>query len=103
MTHTACLDANANLSFTWRNDGPLYELKSPGFCYFDGSVRFSHLRLLSSRKSSCVVVHKNCGSGRLKIRRCSRILVLCRETELGQGTPLWPTTPLPLFWKFQPL
>jgi len=31
------------------------------------------------------------------------ILTLCRETELGQRTPLWPTTPLPLFWKFQSL
>src|SRR5271170_1788224 len=72
MTNAAGLDANAHLSLTRRSDGPLYEVKSPGFRYFDRPICFSHFRLLSIWKNSCVVVHKNCGSGRLKIRRCSR-------------------------------
>src|SRR5882757_1175107 len=63
MTHTACLDANANLSFTRRNDGPLYEVKSPGFPYFDRSIRFSHLRLLSICRNCFAFVHGNFGRG----------------------------------------
>src|ERR1700683_1119846 len=47
MTNAASLDANAYLSLTRRSDGPLYEVKSPGFRYFDRPIRFSHLRLLS--------------------------------------------------------
>src|SRR5271163_530566 len=49
MTNAAGLDANAHLSFTRRSDGPLYEVKSPGFRYFDRPIRFSHLRLLRPR------------------------------------------------------
>jgi hypothetical protein len=47
MTHTASLDANAHLAFTRRSDRPLYEVKSPGLRYFDRTIRFSHLLLLS--------------------------------------------------------
>src|SRR5271169_3597263 len=73
MTNAAGLDANAYLSLTRRSDGPLYEVKSPGVRYFDCPIRFSHLRLLSIRKNSCIVVHKNLRtSGRLNIRRCPR-------------------------------
>src|SRR5277367_2139596 len=73
MTNAAGLDANAYLSLTRRSDGPLYEVKSPGFRYFDRPVRCFHLRLLSIWKNSCIVVHKNLRtSGGLKSRRCSR-------------------------------
>src|SRR6266404_5713640 len=49
MTNAAGLHANAYLSLTRRSDGPLYEVKSPGFGYFDRPIRFSHFRLLSIR------------------------------------------------------
>src|SRR5580700_9935469 len=55
MTNAAGLDANAYLPLKRRSDGPLYEVKSPGFGYFDRPVRFSHFRLLSIWKNSCVV------------------------------------------------
>src|SRR6266481_7784718 len=62
MTNAADLDANANLSFTRRNDGPLYEVKSPGFRYFDRSIRFFHLCLLSICTNCLVFLHRNFGS-----------------------------------------
>src|ERR1700735_4254252 len=62
MTHAARLDANANLSFTRGNDGPLYEVKDPGFRYFNRSIRFSHFRLLSICGNCFVFVHRNFGS-----------------------------------------
>src|SRR5271155_3655235 len=72
MTNAAGLDANAYLSLTRRSDGPLYEVKSPGFRYFDRPIRFSHLRLLSIWKNSYIVVHRIADKRRLKSRRCSR-------------------------------
>src|SRR5271170_6993629 len=73
MTNAAGLDANAHLSLTRRSDGPLHEVKSPGFRYFDRPIRFSHLRLLSIWKNSYISSFTELRtSGRLKIRRCSR-------------------------------
>jgi hypothetical protein len=59
MTNAAGLDANAYLPLTRRSDGPLYEVKSPGFRYFDRPIRFSHLRLLSMCRDCLVFVHRN--------------------------------------------
>src|SRR6266851_3126523 len=59
MTNAADLDANAYLSLTRRSDGPLYEVKSPGFRYFDRLIRFSHLRLLSMCRDCLIFVHRN--------------------------------------------
>src|ERR1700733_96023 len=63
MTNAAGLDANAYLSLIRRNDGPLYEVKSPGFRYFDRPIRFSHLRLLSMCRDTLVFVHRNFARG----------------------------------------
>ena len=51
------------------DDRLLDEAKSPGFGYLDRLICFSHFRLLSIWKNSCVVLHKNCGQ---EARRCSR-------------------------------
>src|SRR5580658_1329760 len=53
MTNAAGLDANAYLSLTRRSEGPLYEVKRPGFRYFDRPIRLSHLRLLVNRCRPC--------------------------------------------------
>src|ERR1700724_1274074 len=57
MANAAGLDANAHLSLTRRSHGPLYEVKNPGFRYFDRPIRFSHLRLLSRCRDCLVCVH----------------------------------------------
>src|SRR5271169_6870755 len=63
MTNAAGLDANAYLSLTRCSDGPLYEVKSSGFRYFDRPIRFSHLRLLSMCRDCLVFVHRNFDRG----------------------------------------
>jgi hypothetical protein len=59
VAYSASLDADAHLSRPRRSDGPLYEVKSPGFRYFDRSIRLSHLRLLSMCRDCLVFVHRN--------------------------------------------
>jgi hypothetical protein len=61
MTYTASLYPDTYLFLTRPDDGLLDEAKSPGFGYLDRLICFSHFRLLSIWKNSCVVVHKNCG------------------------------------------
>src|ERR1700723_2747401 len=63
MTNAAGLDANAYLSLTRRSDGPLYEVKTPGFRYFDRLIHFSHLRLLPICRDCLVFVHRNFARG----------------------------------------
>src|SRR6266478_2489134 len=77
MTHTASLDANAYLSLTRRSDGPLYEVKSPGFRNFDRPIRFSHLRLLSMCRDCLVFVHRNVERG-----DCLDHQACCRKGKL---------------------
>ena len=57
MTYTASLYPDTYLFLTRPDDGLLDEAKSPGFGYLDRLIYFSHFRLLSTWKSSCVVLH----------------------------------------------
>src|ERR1700683_4594264 len=71
MTYTASLYPDTYLLLTRPDDRLLDEAKSSGFSYLDRLICFSHFRLLSIWKKSCVVQELRT-SGRLRIRRCSR-------------------------------
>jgi hypothetical protein len=73
VAYAASLYPDTYLFLTRPDDRLLDEAKSPGLGYLDRLICFSHFRLLSIWKNSCVIVHKNSRtSGRLKIRRRSR-------------------------------
>src|SRR5580693_7657329 len=61
MTYTASLYPDTYLFLARPDDRLLDEAKSFGFGYLDRLICFSHFRLLSIWKNSCVALHKNCG------------------------------------------
>jgi hypothetical protein len=61
-TRALQLEEKGYLSLTRRNNGPFYEVKSPGLRDFDCPIRFSHLRLLSIRINCLVFLNRNFGS-----------------------------------------
>src|SRR5208282_2715523 len=101
MTYTASLYPDTYLSLTRPDDRLLDEAKSPGFGYLDRLICFSHFRLLSIWKNSCVVVHKNCGSGRLKTfgigafdlrHRPGEVPTISRKLRFKAGWSVNPTS-----------
>src|SRR5579863_2622707 len=90
MTYTASLYPDTYLFLTRPDDRLLDEAKSPGFGYLDRLICFSHFRLLSIWKNSCVVP-RIADKRQVENWPLLAILALCPETELGQRTPLWPT------------